>query len=390
MDVHQMNPNIGNLWIVSPPRTGRFAFDQPGIKAPTTMAREYRISAIGRYLISPAALNIQKRLVGCEIHWHPSMLGRWKQRLFRLIGKKAITQSPPQSLIMDFPRRAVSPTDANLKRHIHQLYDRFRPFDSFHQNLEKVDPGQVAKVTGICEDDAGYRSPVAIDGKPVEQLDFIRKHVDRQIDVRLKRAHVADGLFEMKGFDFVNFDPHAQYRLISFVYDGIPKACVIEDDHTIAFWLDDVKLVNYLQLFEYCIQQDHHMRESLVNCIQGKAAALRLMFNRRLEIDYSRAPLPAVFQQAIGQNHLADHSDRLIKQNLNLYQVGVSFNAMSLQASGRSEPCTHISILQNLRALEPIKDRLPTLFAEMAKRSAQSEEGKYYLLETISGASNES
>jgi hypothetical protein len=389
MDEHQKIGNLSNLWIVSPPRTARFAFDQPGMKAAPTTAREYRISAIGRYLVSPAALTVQKRLVGCEIHYQPFILLRWKQRLLRIIGKRAIRLSPPQSLIMDFPRAADLPADANLKHHIHHLYDSFRPFDSFQQNLDNVDPGRVAQVTGICEDDAGYRSPVAIDGSTVQQLDFVRRFVGRQIEVRLKRAHIADGLFEMKGFDFVNFDPRVQYRLIRFVHDGTPKACVTKDDHTIDFWLDDIKLVNYLQLFEHCIQHDHLMRESLYNCIQGKAAALRLMFNHRLEIDYNRAPLPAVFQEAIGDKHMADHSDHLIKQNLNHYQVGVSFNAMTLQASGGSALCTHISILQNLRALEPIKDRLPNLFAAMAERSAQSEEGNFYLLETICGVRNE-
>jgi hypothetical protein len=165
---------------------------------------------------------------------------------------------------------------------------------------------------------------------------------------------------------------------------------VLNEDHTIAFWLEDVKLVNYLQLFEYCIQHNPHMRESLIRCIQGKAAGLRLMVNPRLEIDYSRAPLPAVFQEAMGRTRPADFNDRLIKQNLNLYQVGVSFNAMTLEESGRRELCTHISILQNLRALEPIKDQLPDLFAEMAKRAADSEEGRFYLLESVSGAHHES
>jgi hypothetical protein len=389
MDEHQINTNLANLWIVSSPRTARFAFDQRGMKTEPTTAREYRISAIGRYLVSPAALTVRKRLVGCEIHYQPPLIVRWKQRMLKVIGKKAISHRPPHSLVMDFPRLADTPSDMNLNHHIHHFYDSFRPFDSFHHNLEKIDPGRVAQVTGICEDDSGYRSPVAIDGAPVQQIDFVRSHVGRQIDVRLKRAHIADGLFEMKGFDFLNFDPRAQYRLIRFVHNGTPKACVTEDDHTIAFWIDDVKLVNYLQLFEYCIQHDRHMRESLYNCIQGKAAALRLMFNHRLEIDYSQAPLPAVFQEAIGEKHMADHSDNLIKQNLNHYQVGVSFNAMTLQAGGGSALCTHISILQNLRALEPIKDRLPALFAAMAQRSAQSEEGNFYLLETICGVRNE-
>jgi hypothetical protein len=139
-------------------------------------------------------------------------------------------------------------------------------------------------------------------------------------------------------------------------------------------------------LFAYCIQHNPPLRESLLQCIQGKAAAVRLMFNPRLEIDYSRAPLPAVFQEAFGRTRLTESYDRLIKENLNQYQVGVSFNSMALQESGRSELCTHVSILQDLRALEPIKDRLPDLFAEMAKKAAQSEEGSFYMLESIYGA----
>lgn len=385
-----MNPNLENVWIVSPPRMARFAFDHPGLKTAPTTAREYRISAIGHYLISPAAFHVRKRLAGCEIHWNVSPLIRWAQPLLKLMGKQDAGRRPFLSLTMDFPRPAVSPADPNLRQHLDRLYDGLHPFESFHQTLEKINPSQVAYAAGICEEDAGYRSPIAIDGNPEEQLDFIQRHVGREIDVRLKQAHIADGLFEMKGFDFIHFDPRTHYRLISFVHDGVSKACVLNDDHTIAFWVDDVKLVNYLQLFEYCIQHNQRMRESLNHCIQGKAAALRLMFNHHLEIDYSRAPLPPVFQEAIGGTRLADHSDRLIKQNLNLYQIGVSFNAMALQAGGRSELCTHISILQNLRALEPIKDRLPSLFAEMARRAAQSEEGQYYLLDSICGAHHES
>ncbi len=385
-----MNPNFEKLWIVSPPRMARFAFDHPGLKTAATTAREYRISSIGHYLISPAALNVRKRLAGCEIHWNVSPLFRWVQPLLKLMGKQSAGRRPFLSLTMDFPRPAVSPADPNLGHHLDQLYDGLRPYDSFHQTLERIDPRQVAQAAGICEEDAGFRSPIAIDGNPVQQLDFIRRHVGREIDVRLKRAHIADGLFEMKGFDFIHFNSQIHYRLISFVHDGVSKACVLNDDHTIAFWLEDVKLLSYLQLFEYCIQHNQRMRESLNHCIQGKAAALRLMFNHRLEIDYRRAPLPPVFQEAIGKTPLADQSDHLIKQNLNLYQIGVSFNAMALQASGRSELCTHISILQNLRALEPIKDRLPSLFAEMARRAAKSEEGQYYLLDSIFGARHES
>lgn len=385
-----MKSNRGKLWIVSPPRMARFAIDHPGFRLVPTVVREYHISAIGRYLISPAPLKVRKQLVGCEIYRHVAPLLRWTRRLLQIKGKKGAGHRPPLSLIMDFPRPMVSLSDANLKKHIQNLYDNLRPFESFHQRLSKVNPDLVAKVAGICTDSTDYRSPIAIGGKPEQQLEYVRQNVGRKIDVRLKRAHIADGLFEMAGFDFVKYDPHRRQRLIRFVHEGVPKACVLNDDHTIAFWLDDVKLIDYLQLFEYCIQHNHHMRKSLYLCIQGNAVAMRLMFNHHLEIDYSRAPLPAVFQEAIGDNRLADHTDRLIKQNLNLHQIGVSLHCMALQESGHSEPRTHTSILQNLQALEPIKESNPALFAEVAKRSTQSEGGSFYLLESICGARNES
>jgi hypothetical protein len=386
MNHENTHAGLAGLWVVAPPRVARFAIDFPGMEKGSTTAREYRISSIGHYLISPAALNVRRRLAGCEIHWQVSRASRWLSPVRWLSGNKDAGQKPPLSLIMDFPNPEVSPFATGLKRHIDRLYDGLRPFDSFFQTLEGIDPDRVNRVAGICEDDTGLRAPVTLDGTPWQQLDFVRRQAGREIEVRLKRARVADGLFEMKGFDFIHFDPRVTYRLIRFTHAGLPRACVLNEDHTVAFWLDDVRLINYLQLFEYCIQHNHPLRELLIHCIQGKAAALRLMFNPHLEIDYSRAPLPAVFQEAINRIPLADTQNLLIKQNLSQYQFGVSFNAMALQESGRSELCTHISILQNLRALEPIKDRIPELFTEIASRAAESEEGKFYLLESISGA----
>jgi hypothetical protein len=378
--------DLEKLWVVSPARVARFAIDFPGMEKGPVTAREYRISAIGHYLVSPAALNIRRRLAGCEIHWQVSRISRWLSPFRRFVGKNSADRRAPLSLLMDFPNPVTSPFASDLKRHIERLYDGLRPFDTFFRTLEGIEPDQVSRIVGICEDEDGLRAPVALAGAPLEQLDFVRRQAGRQIDVRLKRAHIADGLFEMKGFDFTHFDPRTAHRLIRFVHEGQPKACVLNEDHTIAFWLDDVKLVNYLQLFEFCIQHNRPLRESLLHCIHGKSAAQRLLFNPHLAIDYSRAPLPAVFQEAIGRIHPPAAYDGLIKQNLNQYQVGVSFNTMNLQEGGRSELCTHISVLQDLRALEPIKDHVPELFAEMAKRSAPSEEGSYYLLESISGA----
>ena len=207
MNSQKPETELEKIWVVSPPRVSRFAIDLPGSEKTPTTAREYRISAIGHYLLSPAALNVPRRLAGCEIHWQVSRVSRWLSPFRRLTGKKSVGPETPLSLIMDFPTPAGSPFATGLKRHIERFYDGLRPFDSFFPTLEMIDPARVSQVTGICEDDAGLRAPVTLSGTPGQQLDYVRRKAGRQIEVRLKRAHIADGLFEMKGFDFIHFDP---------------------------------------------------------------------------------------------------------------------------------------------------------------------------------------
>ena len=138
MDDQQMNNALENVWIVSQPRMARYAFDHPVLKSAHTTAREYRISAIGRYLISPAPLNVRRRLVGCEIHWQSSPLTRWKQQLLNAITKTPPHNQPPLTLLMDFPKISVSASETGLNRHVRRLYDSLRPFDSFYPTLETV------------------------------------------------------------------------------------------------------------------------------------------------------------------------------------------------------------------------------------------------------------
>ncbi len=377
------------MWIISSARHARFAFSHLGLdKAPKTV-REYRISGIGHYLISPSPLNVPCRLVGCELHQRPSKWASWIQNALKWFGRQPLKNNPPLLLVTDFLKPGHSPVDERLNRHIQALQGKLKPFDSFFQALDNVNIHVLADVVGICDDEAGNRSQLLIDGEPSKQLEYVRAYTGKEINVRLKRANFADGLFEMKGFDFRDYDPSTSYRLIRFIHDGLPRACVLNDDHSIAFWLDNAKLVNYLQLFEFSIRQNRHMRKSLLHCVRGKAVPMRLMFNHALEIDYSQAALPPIFQEAIGDRSLADHAGRLIKPNLNLHQVGVSLNSLAINGSDEGELCTDISILQNLRALEPIKAKLPQLFAEMTKRSSRSDSGEFYQLAAMRGVNNE-
>ncbi|MCP4746946.1 MAG: hypothetical protein GY874_12540 [Desulfobacteraceae bacterium] len=366
-------------------RYAQFTHDTIAAGKKPTMVREYQISAIGRYMIDPKALVVEKTLVGCEIHRRSSMSMFWKKLILGRFRKKSLNLGSPKTLWLDFVKPRQRLTDEVLDCYIGDIYNKLKAVDSFYDQLDKIDLSRVVDVVGVCEDNAGFKSAMVIDGDPIRQFDYIRKNCGQKIKVKLKKAYAAKGVFEMNGFDFKTFDPGMSYRLIRMTLDGKNRACLLGNDNTIAFWLNDVNLLSYLQLFEYAIRENNSMKESLEHCIQGKALPVRLMFNHTIEIDYTNVPLPPVWQEAIKDIPLEVEDSMMIKQKLNAHQLGVSFNSISNQSNLNGEICTDISILQNLCALEPIKDRIPTLFEELNKRAARFDTGIYYQLDAIRG-----
>ena len=379
-----------DIWIISEPRHGRFAIDHGGKDGSPIVGQEYRISNIGRYLLSPQPLTVQKWLIGCEISQKKNLIKRVQNKWGRTDIQQKNDTAKPLTLYLNQPNIKNTLTTAELNHYLDTLYNHLRPFDLFFIEINKIISHQIEKLVGICEDDAGFRSPLTLEGTVSQQLDYLRQHVGKPVSVKLKRAYLSNGLFEMKGFNFQNYRPNQYSRLIRFVQNGLPKACVVNADNTISFWVDDFKIINYLQLLNYCIHHNKKMYESFYNCMHGKSIPIRLMFNQSITIDYTRAPLPAIFQKILGNSSIADQTQKLIKKNLSAHQMGISFNSLTQQKKGGNTICTDIAILQNLRALEPIKNHVPTLFAQMEKIAARSEGEIYYLLEAIRGVDNES
>ena len=46
---------------------------------------------------------------------------------------------------------------------------------------------------------------------------------------------------------------------------------------------------------------------------------------------------------------------------------------------------THVCILHDLRALEPLRKSLPAVYAEVSRRAFSTEAGRFYVLDSISG-----
>jgi hypothetical protein len=78
----------------------------------------------------------------------------------------------------------------------------------------------------------------------------------------------------------------------------------------------------------------------------------------------------------------------LIQPILNYLQIGISLSYFLLSDGHRDRMHTDISVLHDLRALEPLRKNLPHVYSEVVKRAMISEAGRFYLLDSINGYSN--
>ena len=189
----------------------------------------------------------------------------------------------------------------------------------------------------------------------------------------------------MRGADFVNYDRSKSFRLIRFLLDGTTRAAVLTPEGQVDFWVDDYNLVHYLQLFEYTIQTNPQLQESLESCVHDRALPLKLMFNQQFDIDYSQKELPRVYREIFKTRKPVEGEKEALLNFINDRKMSISFHFLPLTDNVEGKLCTDISIMQDFRVLEPIKDNMPHLYSELNKRAAISEAGKFYLLDTIRG-----
>jgi hypothetical protein len=115
---------------------------------------------------------------------------------------------------------------------------------------------------------------------------------------------------------------------------------------------------------------------------------VRLFFNRQLEVDYSKANLPEIYRDVLRNSATSLSSRNLVKPVLNYLQVAVSLSYLLPPDSADQRLFTHICILHDLRALEPLRKSLPAVYAEMSQRAFSSEAGRYYVLDSITGTTH--
>jgi len=377
------------IWVIS---KGRYAdLDMRGIieGVKTATVMDYRISTLAFYLLKPHPIQIKKKLVGCEIHYRPSR-SRFKALIFKILPRawqRFSNATPPPSLrlISDLDIRQTPFQDAGLEAHFTHLYEQLRPYDTLIKELARLDLKAVSHITGICRDLNGHESALQIEGVIGKQIEYINANLNQDVDVVLEKAYLSKGLFEMSGFNFEKFSISEAFRLIKFAVDGKPRACVLGGDNKVIFWIDDVRLVYYLQLLGQLLRVNPKLNESLELCRSGKAQALKLLFNRQVGIDYSAARLPGLYKDVIERYKVKSKIRDVIANVISHHQFAVMFNYLPLADTSERRVFSNLSLMHNLRALEALKDADPQVYSEINNRAANAEVGKYYLLDCFRG-----
>jgi len=226
-------------------------------------------------------------------------------------------------------------------------------------------------------------------GSIEEKIKYLESSFCKDVAVILNRAYIADGLFELRGYDFGSYKPERSYRLISYTNNGDSKACVLTNHNIIDFKLSDNNLIKHMHLLEQSLRANPSISEAFSRCVKGQATPIKLFFNKKLEIDYAKNALPAIYQDVFKTLDVGLNQRNLIKPVLNYLQVGVSLNYILPEEGLEDRMYTHISVLHDFRALEPLRKNLPQVYSELLKQAFITETGRYYLLDSINGYSNE-
>ncbi len=382
------------IWVISEGRDSQFdlsKIDGGKIDAPV---QEYQISDIAEYLLNPRPVEVEKQLIGCEIHYPQRAIAKIAGKIKRLFpGRlRRIRNShviPPVVLISHCKIKIPPMKDKVLENHLCNLYESLRAYDSASRRLSQLDPGQIAHVIGICKDLGGGFTYLKLQGSIEDKLKYMLNYISKNVGVLLQKAHIGEGLFEMRGFDFSAYQPDRTHRLIVFQQNGKPQCCVLNSNNLVEYRLDDDLPLKYMFLLQQALADDLKLKKAFAACMQCQAKPIKLFFNQKLEVNYSKSPIPNLYRDILNAKKIDFNQRNFIRPAWNYMQIGISFNFIPQDNGTEDNPTTLISVLHDLRALETVRKKLPLVYKEIQKRVKASEAGMFYLLDSIEGLIHE-
>jgi hypothetical protein len=385
--------NNNKIWVISASRFSDLDLSVVLDEKVDGPYKEYKISDIGHYLLNPHSIEVKKKLIGGEIHYKQGILKKIRKSIYNILPTFLKKRKPNSSLLPEvilsrYKLRRPSMKDPGLDRHLKKIYSQLKTYDSFSRKLELLDPHNIFQIVGICEDIGGNYSYLKLQGTIEEKIRYLSNSIAKDVGVILNKAYVADGLYELRGYDFRSFNAANSYRLFSYNNGQENKVCVLTNQNQIEYYLSDPHLLKHMLLLEQSLKANPSLCKAFELCAGGDASPIKLFFNKKLEIDYAKSPLPAIYQDVLKTYNPKSNHGNLIKPILNYLQIGISLNYM-LAADDRDDRMyTHISVLHDLRALEPLRKNLPDIYAAVARQGFITDSGRYYLLDSINGYDN--
>lgn len=330
-------------------------------------------------------------MIGCRVKYRKSrsgISGRLIKNIFA--GKKTSSDTTPfvEEIISMSKIETGEFQDNDLNKHFIKINEMLRPYDPVLKKLAKLNIEKIDDITAICEDIGNNRYQLNLKGDLNEKLDYIMNSISRRVNVFFNRAYLSKGLFEMRGFNFPSFNAHNHWRLIKFIQNNQAKYCVLNADYQLEYWVSDNELVNFMHIFERSIRTDTKLKEALCLCIKGDAKPLKLFFSKKLDQSYTEKYLPMTYRKVFDMYEMNQVEKAAIASMLNNYQSIVSFNYIPKAETGKQKLFINISVLHDVKALEPIRSKLPLLYSEINKKAPLSDIGKLYLLDSMSGYQN--
>jgi len=378
-----------NIWIISEGRHVNIDLsgicEQP-VARPVT---EYAVSELAKYLLSPKSISIEEKVIGCRVRHAasgPGILSRLKKTFFSNRDNAPDSKPSPSEEILS-ASRICDPSfkDEGLNRHFIKINEMLRPFDPAKKKIDGLDRKKIEDITAVCEDIGGSRYQLNLQGNVNDKINYVLNSISKKVKVVFSRAYLSSGLFELRGFQFPSFNPHTFYRLIRFVKNGQPAYCVLNADYQLEYWVGDHELVSFMHLFEQSIKTDPKLQEALSLCTKGEAKPLKLFFSKKLEQNYTEKYLPVIYRKMLDMYEMTLVEKAAVANMLNSHQSVVSLNYVPGPASGKQKLCINITVLHDLKALEPMRNRMPQLYSEINKKAPSSDIGRLYLLDSMKG-----
>lgn len=381
------------VWIISPGRRTELESDIQEKEHLPAQVHEFQVSDIGYYLLSPRPIKVAGTLIGCEVHYRSGFFSNLRRRLSRRRQPDGGTAPSSGSIVEEWTvSKALdvkNVQDKALASHLNVIVEDLRPFNPIIKKVAALDPKDIEDLAGITQDPAGARTRLILKGDLGEKRDYLLEHLLKEVPITLRNAYLADGLFEMRGYHLPDYQPVREHRLVKYTVEGQSRAAILDVGNRIDAHVSDMNRLRYVRIFERAVRTDQKMADCVRQCVQGELIPLKLFFNDRLKIAYSKRQLPNAFHKLFKEQNVRPVVRDMVVHSLKKGQIGVSLSYLPANPSGPRQTHATVSVMHDIRAFEALKEEDPMVYQAIQSRAGVLDNVPYYLLDSITGTSDE-